>query len=175
MTTAAAFSSPCSSFLTTRNFLSKSYIGGSNLKSVRFFFSKIVVYPHLLLGFREYWTVVNPGLQYPSFILMFFVFFNINIYTNNRYPIGHHICPVLCAFCKYSSVVNPRLQYPSFIYINFFDVNMPEPCTFAWLYLFNPGCPCLGTLDVLMSPDIGRNNLFLLITDRVHTVGFKQR
>ena len=26
--------------------------------------------------------------------------------------------------------------------------------------LFNPGCPCLGniTLDMLMSPDIGRNN-----------------
>ena len=54
---------------------------------------------------------------------------------------------------------------------------MPMPCTFAWLYLFNPGCPCLGssTLDVLMSPDIGRNNLFLLITDCVHTVSFKAK
>ena len=48
---------------------------------------------------------------------------------------------------------------------------------FVCLYLFNPGCPCMGisTLDVLMSPDIGRNKLCLVITDRVHTVGFKQR
>ena len=43
------------------------------------------------------------------------------------------------------------------------------------------GCTCLTQvvhvwiLDVLMSPDIGRNNLFLLIIDVVHTVGFKQR
>ena len=79
---------------------------------------------------------------------------------------------------KYSLVVNRCNIPPLYIYIyNFFYVNMPVPCTFAWLYLFNPGCPCLGssTLDVLMSPDIGRNNLFLLITDRVHTVGFNQR
>ena len=34
---------------------------------------------------------------------------------------------------------------------------------FLLLAVFNPGCPCLGinTLDVLMSPDIGRNNLSL--------------
>ena len=32
----------------------------------------------------------------------------------------------------------------------------------------------ITTLDVMMSPDIGRNNIFLLIADRVHTVGFKQ-
>ena len=71
---------------------------------------------------------------------------------------------------KYSLVVNPKVAI-SLLYIYFL-------CKYACaLYLFNPGCPCLGisTLDVLMSPDIGRNNLFLLFTDRVHTVGFNQR
>ena len=50
-------------------------------------FSRIVVYPHLLLGFREYWMVVNPGLQYPSFILMILLY----KYTLIIDTIGHHI------------------------------------------------------------------------------------
>ena len=116
------------------------------------------------VAYIPYWTVVNPGFQYPSFILMcFYIYIYIYIYIYRLIidPIEHHICPspVLYACLKHSSVVNPGLQYKNII---LFYVNMPVPvpCALAWLYLFNQGCPCLGssTLDILMIPNMGRIN-----------------